>query len=345
MTEGKMSLEQVSKELRRLASDGMFGIMADAIDTHLASQSTNPYERAVIEQAMVTECVNIEGRDPTDIIRDIISWHVGMDRGVRNAEKPGGCGCPCEPSGSDGLRCPGSAGKLLCDITSRVEQPKAATDAQVVGYLSAKNMDHLKCGNRNDWRCCGIASSPTPEQNISVYTHPAPSQAVDDGNAGQKYEARELLEVADELDDGEFWKAAEMLRYFANPSPLAYPAADQAVATARDGVTEDLRILTLTAVKRKWSYDDLARFDRIHAALASPSAPRVGVMDEVIKAAAVECARRAYGYWKGDSTGGSSAIEYFDRNRGLGGIQYTIEMMEGCIRNAMLAAAPESGGV
>lgn len=38
MTEGKMSMEQVSKELRRLASDGMFGIMADAIDSHIASQ-------------------------------------------------------------------------------------------------------------------------------------------------------------------------------------------------------------------------------------------------------------------------------------------------------------------
>lgn len=39
----------------------------------------NPYERAVIEQAMVTECVSIDGRDPADVIRDIISWHVSMN--------------------------------------------------------------------------------------------------------------------------------------------------------------------------------------------------------------------------------------------------------------------------
>lgn len=59
------------------------------------------------------------------------------------------------------------------------------------------------------------------------------------------------------------------------------------------------------------------------------------VLEDVIKAAAIDCARRAYGYWRGDSTGGSSAMSYFDNNRGLGGIAYTIEMMEGCIRDAL----------
>lgn len=29
-----------------------------------------------------------------------------------------GCGCSCEPSGSDGLRCPDANGKLLCDDTA-----------------------------------------------------------------------------------------------------------------------------------------------------------------------------------------------------------------------------------
>lgn len=33
---------------------------------------------------------------------------------AERAELEGGCGCPCEPAGSDGLRCPDANGKLLC---------------------------------------------------------------------------------------------------------------------------------------------------------------------------------------------------------------------------------------
>jgi hypothetical protein len=116
---------------------------ADAIDAHFSAQPTNTYERAVIEQAMVTECVNIEGRNPTDIIRDIISWHVDMDRGARN-----------------------------------VEQPKAATDAQVdvdraLDYMRnfrplRNALDTFDTGDRHDFE----------EGLRAAIAHPAPSQAV-----------------------------------------------------------------------------------------------------------------------------------------------------------------------
>lgn len=39
--------------------------------------------------------------------------------------KVGASGCPCEPSGSDGLRCPGADGKLLCDPEHKPEEAVA----------------------------------------------------------------------------------------------------------------------------------------------------------------------------------------------------------------------------
>jgi hypothetical protein len=46
---------------------------------------TDDWQQAIIEQAMVTECVSIEGREPLDILRDIISWHVALNK---EAAKP-----------------------------------------------------------------------------------------------------------------------------------------------------------------------------------------------------------------------------------------------------------------
>jgi len=44
-------------------------------------------KRAIEEQAMVTECVSVDGRDPSDVIRDIISWHFEMDGCRKDAER------------------------------------------------------------------------------------------------------------------------------------------------------------------------------------------------------------------------------------------------------------------
>lgn len=70
----------------------------------------NEWQKAIIEQAMVTECVSIEGRDPLDILRDIISWHVELNKEA--ADTCGRCGASnsldaesrCVP---DGDSCPG----------------------------------------------------------------------------------------------------------------------------------------------------------------------------------------------------------------------------------------------
>lgn len=35
-------------------------------------------KRAIEEQAAVTECVSVTGRDPSDVIKDIIGWHAAI---------------------------------------------------------------------------------------------------------------------------------------------------------------------------------------------------------------------------------------------------------------------------
>lgn len=69
----------------RVAYNLFYGLFAaqrlrdQAERTHPAAQEVakpDEWERAVIEHAMVTEAVSIEGRKPYDIVSEIIAWHV-----------------------------------------------------------------------------------------------------------------------------------------------------------------------------------------------------------------------------------------------------------------------------
>jgi hypothetical protein len=213
MTDGKMHTKETIEHIRDAVVDfwGEQSPETEYLDKILATQPTSAYERAVIEQAMVTECVNIEGRDPTDIIRDIISWHVGMDRGARNAKQPRGevDGCT-EPNCPRCLTAPHARGEMEhAGIGSYPSsQPKAATEKV---------------------RLFDIGTSGNPVEPL--YTHPAPSQAV--ATAG------------DGVTDGQITAALTADPYL-NTAITTGPLAEVAYAAYR-------------------------------LALASPSAPRVGV--------------------------------------------------------------------
>jgi hypothetical protein len=348
-----MSLEEVRDWHRYRAEAELFngfkyerGVhkrIADVIDAHLTShpekdeglteayllgmhngrkdQSTNPYERAVIEQAMVTECVNIEGRDPTDIIRDIISWHVGMDRGARN-----------------------------------IDQPKAATDAQVDVDRALDYMRNFR-PLRNALDTFDTCDLHDFEEGLrAAIAHPAPSRAVgavgdcqiaawvnavgaevESGDApehGSGYPGYGASVTFDEAqlktfvrlvrsapsnasykpvfvherllveDESGFWLHHPNGNDYNGPfesrdeavtaAALARPTADQPVATAGDGVTEEMveraakkhmevRGLGMLAPwgncteETRKKYRTAMRRALEAAALASPSAPRVGV--------------------------------------------------------------------
>lgn len=80
------------------------------------------------------------------------------------------------------------------------------------------------------------------------------------------------------------------------------------------------------------------------AALASP-APSAGVGVDAIKVAAMRCARRAYGFWRGGDNGSGEALQYFDG--GYAGRERDATMYEAEIRAALSqhpAAPSEEGG-
>jgi hypothetical protein len=157
-------------------------------------------------------------------------------------------------------------------------KPEQAS-GEIVGYFCEDTGDFMSLKSYT-WQVENVRPLDGYVAVIRQCREPKPSQAVGVGDAGKKYEARELLEVADELDEGQFWKAAEMLRYFANPSPIACRAADQAVATAGDEVTDE-QVRECCERHEIFSLgshltDARAAFEDAQS-LASPSAPRVGV--------------------------------------------------------------------
>ena len=63
------------------------------------------------------------------------------------------------------------------------------------------------------------------------------------------------------------------------------------------------------------------------------TAPSVGVGDDAIKVAAIRCARRAYGFWRGGDNGSGEALQYFDG--GYAGRERDATMYEAEIRAAL----------
>jgi hypothetical protein len=88
-----------------------------------------------------------------------------------------------------------------------------------------------------------------------------------------------------------------------------------------------LESFTSTLRERLNDYVILARKD---AHLSQPQPVAQG--EAVVRDAALECARRCYGYWKG-----AEEMDYFDKHLTSPGIAYTIDMVEGILRNKLLA--------